>query len=179
MSALVTSDTGIRPTCGKTYFVRLAFQSWACLRLLQPGCICVQTRSAASANVGTPLARRFSASGSPPARASLRLAGAWARASLSGTSEKPPSPISRRRPRMANRWTQQDPAAAARRLDLQVQPVAVAVASGPGDVADEGGESAFRGSRPGGLVASGALADLERRQAGCHDSNQRPPATPS
>ena len=106
MSAVVMSDTGIRPMCGNTYFLRLAFQSWACLELLQPGCIWFQTRSAASANVGTPLARRFSASGSPPARASLRLASAWARASLSGTSGKPPSPISRGRPRMASRWTQ-------------------------------------------------------------------------
>ena len=32
------------------------------------------TRSAASAKVGTPLARRFSERGSPPERASLRLA---------------------------------------------------------------------------------------------------------
>ena len=44
--------------------------------------------------------------GSPPARASLRLAKASARASLSETSGKPPSPSSRRRPRMAIRWTQ-------------------------------------------------------------------------
>ena len=43
------------------------------------------------------------ASGSPPERASLRLAKACSRASLSKTSGKPPSPISRRRPRMAIR----------------------------------------------------------------------------
>ena len=30
MSALVMSQTGIRPMCGKAYFVRLAIQSWAC-----------------------------------------------------------------------------------------------------------------------------------------------------
>ena len=71
MSALVTSDTGIRPTCGTTYFVTLAFQSWACLG------IWVQTRSAASANVGMPW--RGASPSAGPARASLRLTSAWAR----------------------------------------------------------------------------------------------------
>ena len=45
--------------------------------------------------------RRFSASGSPPARASRRLARALARASWSETTGKPPPPSSR--PRMAIR----------------------------------------------------------------------------
>ena len=62
--------------------------------------------AASAANVGIPLRRRFSASGSPPARARLRLARAAARASLSGTSGKPQSPSSRRRPRMTSRCTQ-------------------------------------------------------------------------
>ena len=60
----------------------------------------------ASANVGTPWARRLSARGSPPARASLRLARASSRASAKETRATLPSPISRRRPRMTIRWIQ-------------------------------------------------------------------------
>ena len=48
----------------------------------------------ASAKLGTPCARRFSASGSPPSRASLRLASAFSRASASETSATLPSPTS-------------------------------------------------------------------------------------
>ena len=89
---------GVRRTAGQpdANRVRLDFQLRACLALRQPGRRSFQTRSAASAKVGTPLARRFSASGSPPERASLRLAKAISRASLSETSGKPPSPSSRR-----------------------------------------------------------------------------------
>ena len=53
----------------------------------------------ATAKTGMRLARRRSASGSPPSRASLRLTRAFSRASASGTSRRLPSPISRRRPR--------------------------------------------------------------------------------
>ena len=64
----------------------------------RPGAFCVRSRSAAAAaKVGMLLERRLSASGSPPARASLRLARAWTRASLRGTSGNPPSPSSCRR----------------------------------------------------------------------------------
>ena len=73
----------------------------AVLGMAPAGCSWVQTRSAASAKVGQSWARRFSASGSPPARASQRLARALARASWSETTGKPPTPSSR--PRMAIR----------------------------------------------------------------------------
>ena len=105
-SALVTSETGSLPSRGKAKRSMLDSQSLPCLGLRQPGRICARTASAAAAKVGMLLRRRFSASGSPPARASLRLASAAARASLSGTSGKPPSPSSRRLPRMTSRCTQ-------------------------------------------------------------------------
>ena len=60
-------------------------------------------RAVASAKLGTPCLRRFSASGSPPSRASLRLASAFSRASATETSVTLPSPSSRRRPRMTRR----------------------------------------------------------------------------
>ena len=82
MSALVTSETGSLPRRGKAKRVMLDIQSLPCLGLQQPGRIWARTGSAAAAKVGMLLRRRFSASGSPPARASRRLAGAWARASL-------------------------------------------------------------------------------------------------
>ena len=92
-SAVVTDDTGIRPMQGKATRVRPDIQSRPYRGLRQPGRIWLQTRSAASAKVGSATAR-FSARGSPPARASLRLAKAWARASSSETSGKLPRPIS-------------------------------------------------------------------------------------
>ena len=49
-------------------------QSLPCLGLGQPGRICARTASAAAAKVGMLLRRRFSTSGSPPARANQRLA---------------------------------------------------------------------------------------------------------
>jgi len=60
-----------------------ARQPVAGVALVAPsGAHLVPDRSAASAKVGMLLRRRFSASGSPPARASLRFANAWARASF-------------------------------------------------------------------------------------------------
>ena len=64
--AIRGSPTGRWPMCGQAKQVRLDSRShWSC----QPCRIWFQTRSAASANVGMLLRRRFSASGSPPARA--------------------------------------------------------------------------------------------------------------
>ncbi len=81
-------------------------QFFACHRPCQPPRFCSRTRSAASAKVGTPSARRFSESGSPPERANLRLARASSRASARVTSPAAPSPSSRRRLRRTSRWTQ-------------------------------------------------------------------------
>ena len=84
----------------------LRHQFCACHRPRQPPRFCSSTRWAASAKVGTPWTRRLSARGSPPERASMRLARACSRALASGTSVAAPSPSSRRRPRMTSRWTQ-------------------------------------------------------------------------
>ena len=100
-SALVSSDTASLPSRGKANRAMLDNQSLPCFGFRQPGRIYARTASAAAAKVGMLWRRPFSACGSPPARASLRLARARARASLSGTSGKPPSPSSRRRPRMS------------------------------------------------------------------------------
>ena len=102
-SALVTSETGTLPMRGKAKRLRLDIHSWECLGPRHPPCFCSSTRMAASAKVGIPSARRFSASGSPPWRASLRLASAFSRASAKGTRATLPSPSSRRRPRMRRR----------------------------------------------------------------------------
>ena len=102
-SALVTSETGIFPMRGKAYRSKVKIQSRPCARLRQPACFCSTTRAVASAKLGTPCLRRFSASGSPPSRASLRLASAFSRASARETSATLPSPSSRRRPRMSRR----------------------------------------------------------------------------
>ena len=61
-------------------------------------------RSAASRNVGA-FSLRFSASGSPPRRASLRFFSAASRASASVTQPQPPSPMLRRLPLTVRRWT--------------------------------------------------------------------------
>ena len=105
-SAVLTSETGRSPTRGNTYRSMLRHQLWTWCRPRQPPRFCSRTRRAASANVGTPWTRRLSASGSPPERASMRLARACSRALASGTSVAAPSPSSRRRPRMTSRWTQ-------------------------------------------------------------------------
>ena len=68
MSALVTSDTGTFPTRGKAYRSKVNIQSRPCARLRHPALFCSTTRRAASANVGMPTERRFSASGSPRTR---------------------------------------------------------------------------------------------------------------
>ena len=88
---------------------RLPSQSRACRGERQPGRSCFQTVRVASAKVGIDSARRFSARGSPPSRASFRFANAFSRASLSETRGKPPSPSSVRRPRMVRRWIQPSP----------------------------------------------------------------------
>ena len=72
-SALVTSETERCPNRGNTNRSRLAGQSCACFGLHQPERFCSTATAAASANVGAPLARRLSASGSRPARAILRV----------------------------------------------------------------------------------------------------------
>ena len=59
--------------CGSTCRLRLDIHSCACPGWRQPGFLPFQTRSAASAKVGMPSARRFSVSGSPPSRASLAV----------------------------------------------------------------------------------------------------------
>ena len=64
----------------------LRHQFCACHRPRQPPRFCSSTRSAASAKVGTLWTRRLSAKGSPPDRASSRLASASSGASASETS---------------------------------------------------------------------------------------------
>ena len=81
-----------------------------------------------------PWARRLSASGSPPSRASA-----------SETRATLPSPKSRRRPRMTRRL---DPASGSARLDEEVEAVAIAVSARRG--------RAHEGSREG-LVGMAAL----------------------
>ena len=84
-SAVVRSTTGVSPMRGRAHRAMNDFQSRAYFRLRQPGRSCAQTRSAAAAKV-IPLVRCFSLVGSPPRRASFRLAKASARASSSDTS---------------------------------------------------------------------------------------------
>ena len=105
-SALATSETGRLPMRGKAWRSRLFSQVRAWTGLRQPACFASTTRAAASAKVGMPSARRFSASGSPPERASLRFESARSRASASDTRAVLPSPSSRFLPRMTSRWTQ-------------------------------------------------------------------------
>ena len=64
-SALGASETSISPMHGKVNRLRLDIPSWPYLGLRQPACFCCTTRSAASAKLGMPCIRRFSASGSP------------------------------------------------------------------------------------------------------------------
>ena len=94
---------GTLPMRGKAYRSKVKIHSRPAVGVRQPACFCSMTRAAASAKLGTPCIRRFSASGSPPSRASLRLASAFSRASASETSATLPSPSSRRRPRMTRR----------------------------------------------------------------------------
>ena len=102
-SALVTSEMAISPMRGKAWRLRLDIHCWAWLGWRQPARFCSTTFAAASAKLGMPWARRFSASGSPPSRASFRFARAFSRASASDTRATLPSPSSRRRPRMTRR----------------------------------------------------------------------------
>ena len=62
-------------------------QSAACLGLRHAPLFCFRTSAAACSKVGTPWWRRLAASGSPPERASMRLASACSRASASDTRE--------------------------------------------------------------------------------------------
>ena len=87
-SALVTSDIGIPPMRGKAWRLRLPRHSSACSGERQPGRSCFQTCRVASAKVGVDSVRRFSERGSPPSRASFRLAKAFSRASFSETCGK-------------------------------------------------------------------------------------------
>ena len=84
-SALAISETGRLPMRGNAWRSRLFSQVRAWMGLRQPARFPSTTRAAASAKVGMASARRFSASGSPPSRASLRLAIARSRASASET----------------------------------------------------------------------------------------------
>ena len=112
----------------------LDIQSLPCLGWCQPGRIWAQTVSVAAAKVGMLLIRRFSASGSPPAQASLRFARAWARASLERDEREAAESGFAAAP------ADDEPLYAAARaggLDIEVQAVAVTVAAGLGDVSDE------------------------------------------
>ena len=81
------SETSWSPMSGNAYNRRLVGQSAACFGLRHAPRFCFRTSAAASSKVGTPCWRRLAASGSPPERASLRLASACSRASASDTSE--------------------------------------------------------------------------------------------
>ena len=99
-SVVLTSETGRRPMRGKAYRSMLRIQFCACHPPRQWSRFCSSTRWAASANVGTPWTWRLSARGSPPDRASIRLA----EGQLAGLGERgraaAPSPSSRRRHRV-------------------------------------------------------------------------------
>ncbi len=105
-SALAISETDRLPMRGKAWRSRLFSQVRAWMGLRQPARLPSTARAAASAKVGMASARRLSASGSPPSRASLRFDSARSRASASDTKAVLPSPSSRFRPRMTIRWTQ-------------------------------------------------------------------------
>ena len=66
MSAPVTSVTGILPMRPNAKRSKLLSHALGYFGLLHPAFCCSTTLSAASAKLGTPCARRFSASGSPP-----------------------------------------------------------------------------------------------------------------
>ena len=76
-----------------------------CLALRHRGLWASCAFSAACRKVGV-LRRRFSASGSPPSRASFLLPNAASRASAKLTSGYPPRPMSQRRPSTVTRCTQ-------------------------------------------------------------------------
>ena len=61
MSALVTSETGTLPILGKTWISKLRYQFLGTAALRHPARFCSTTRLAASAKVGMPAERRFSA----------------------------------------------------------------------------------------------------------------------
>ena len=92
------------------------------------------TLATACSNVGTEL-RRF-VLGSPPARATLRLATAASRASASVTRRSGPSPSFRRLPWMNSRWIHM---LVAGRLDAQHEAVLVPVQARVPDAPHEGG----------------------------------------
>ena len=94
-SALVTSETGNAPMRGKAYRSKLRNQFLGVAEVRHPARFCSTTRFAASAKVGMPMARCFSARGFSPARASLRLSSACSRASLE----------TRRALKLISRWT--------------------------------------------------------------------------
>ena len=155
-SAVLTSETGRLPMRGKAYRSMLRIQFCACHRPRQPSRFCSSTRWAASAKVGTPWTRRLSARGSPPDRASMRLARASSRALASGTSVAAPSPSSRRRPRMTSRWTQlRVPVGWTNRY----KPLPSACRPG-GAERTKAAESALSGWRPRRLVLRGVAAGL-------------------
>ena len=74
ISAVLTSETSRRADTGEGIAFEVGIQFCAYHRSREPPRFCSSTRSLFSARVGTPAARRSSESGSPPDRASFRLA---------------------------------------------------------------------------------------------------------
>ena len=107
----------------------------------QPSRFCSSTRMAASAKVGMPSARRFSASGSPPRRASLRLASAFSRASAKGNEG---NAAESELTAAASDQEALNPAAGSAGLDEQVQSVSIGVSAGRSG-ADEGSREGLLG----------------------------------
>ena len=100
-SAGETWSTRFRPIMGNAYIRRVDIHWPACLSVQFGWCI-ANTLPAAFSNVGIERCRALL--GSPPDRATLRLAKAASRASASVTRRTGPSPSSRRLPWMNNPW---------------------------------------------------------------------------
>ena len=113
----------------------------------QPAFCCSTTLAAASAKLGTPCARRFSASGSPPLAGQLavgpRLLPCLGERDQGDAAEPEFSTPSANDEAL-------DPAAGSGGLDVEVQPVAVGVSAGRSG-ADEGGRQGVVGMAALGL----------------------------
>ena len=123
-SALVTSGTGIFPMRGKAYRFKLLSQIFGYFGSRQPACCCSTTLAAASAKVGTPAERRFSASGSPPSQAQLAvrprlLSGLGQCDQCDATESEVTSP--------PTDDEALDPAPGSARLNVEVEPITVTV----------------------------------------------------
>ena len=106
-SAVVIPSMSFPPSCGQAYSRSVVCQLSAFLPpAFHAALWMASTVATASSKVGTPGARRAAGRGSPPERATRRLARARSRASASGTREKLPRPSAQAFRWMTSRWTQ-------------------------------------------------------------------------